>query len=197
MTTRGPTGKKNAATANWTDERVAQLTQLWADGLSCSRIGAIMGITKNAVIGKVQRLKLQGRKPKETLPLGRKPKPTTQTPQKKQSFTPKRKSKLGLPVFTPVPEFNIEKPKGEAWKPIEGTTPVSLVDLERDQCKWPVTEDAPFLFCGAQSTHGPYCHHHHLWSIGQGTAFERSAESRARLAVFEERVVYRPDREAA
>src|ERR1041385_458667 len=46
----------------WTDERVAQLTKLWADGLSASQIAAELGgITRNAVIGKVHRLGLSGR----------------------------------------------------------------------------------------------------------------------------------------
>ena len=50
----------------WTDERVAKLTKLWADGLSASQIAAELGeVTRNAVIGKVHRLGLSGRaKPK-------------------------------------------------------------------------------------------------------------------------------------
>ena len=40
---------------NWTDSR---LKKLWADGLSASRIAAQGGVTRNAVIGKVHRLKL-------------------------------------------------------------------------------------------------------------------------------------------
>src|SRR5450755_2670444 len=47
---------------SWTDERVALLTKLWADGLSASQIAAELGgITRNAVIGKVHRLGLSGR----------------------------------------------------------------------------------------------------------------------------------------
>src|SRR5674476_385108 len=47
---------------SWTDERVALLTKLWADGLSASQIAAELGgVTRNAVIGKVHRLGLSGR----------------------------------------------------------------------------------------------------------------------------------------
>ena len=47
---------------NWTDERVEQLKKLWADGLSASQIAAQLGgVSRNAVIGKVHRLKLSGR----------------------------------------------------------------------------------------------------------------------------------------
>lgn len=46
----------------WTEERVALLKRLWADGLSASQIAdRIGGITRNAVIGKVTRLGLPGR----------------------------------------------------------------------------------------------------------------------------------------
>ena len=44
---------------NWTDERVEMLKKLWSEGLSASQIAAQLGnVTRNAVIGKVHRLKL-------------------------------------------------------------------------------------------------------------------------------------------
>jgi GcrA cell cycle regulator len=43
--------------SSWTDERVALLKKLWADGLSASQITAELGsVTRNAVLGKVHRL---------------------------------------------------------------------------------------------------------------------------------------------
>ena len=46
----------------WTTERVEELTKLWATGLSASEIGRRLGITKNAVVGKVRRLDLAMRR---------------------------------------------------------------------------------------------------------------------------------------
>ena len=46
----------------WTTERVDQLTKLWGTGLSASEIGRKLGITKNAVVGKVRRLNLAMRR---------------------------------------------------------------------------------------------------------------------------------------
>ena len=46
----------------WTAERVEELTKLWATGLSASEIGRCLGITKNAVVGKVRRLDLAMRR---------------------------------------------------------------------------------------------------------------------------------------
>jgi GcrA cell cycle regulator len=46
----------------WTEERVAALQQLWAQGLSASQIAERLGsVTRNAVIGKAHRLGLAGR----------------------------------------------------------------------------------------------------------------------------------------
>ena len=47
---------------NWTDERVELLRKLWSEGHSASQIAAQLGsVTRNAVIGKVHRLKLSSR----------------------------------------------------------------------------------------------------------------------------------------
>ena len=47
----------------WTEDRVETLKKLWADGLSASQIAGKlgMGVTRNAVIGKVHRLGLSNR----------------------------------------------------------------------------------------------------------------------------------------
>lgn len=46
----------------WTPERTAALIALWSEELSTSEIGRRLGITKNAVIGKVHRLGLPKRR---------------------------------------------------------------------------------------------------------------------------------------
>ena len=48
-------------TFEWTPTRVSTLIALWNEGLSTSLIGGRIGVTKNAVVGKVHRLKLQKR----------------------------------------------------------------------------------------------------------------------------------------
>ena len=55
----------------WTEERVELLKKLWMEGLSASQIAGVLGdgVTRNAVIGKVHRLKLSGRaKPASSAP---------------------------------------------------------------------------------------------------------------------------------
>ena len=46
---------------DWNDHAISTLRTLWNDGHSSAEIGRRMGITKNAVVGKVHRLKLPAR----------------------------------------------------------------------------------------------------------------------------------------
>ena len=58
----------------WTDNTVARLRQLWAEGHSTAEIGRRLGVSKNAVIGKAHRLDLSGRQsPIKPTGLGRPP----------------------------------------------------------------------------------------------------------------------------
>jgi GcrA cell cycle regulator len=66
----------------WTGERLEQLTKLWGQGLSITQIGLKLGVTRNAVVGKVHRVGL----PKRQSPIVRSNKP----------FEPKRKKRLPL-----------------------------------------------------------------------------------------------------
>lgn len=162
----------------WTDEKVESLKLLWLDrGLKCSDIGNLLGVTKAAVIGKVARLGLPKRRG-ATKP--RPPRPS----RAKGPRVSKPRPEHAVRIVLPKPE----KPKGEAWTPIPGTTPVTLTELEAGMCKWPVSEDKPFLFCGVKSIEGKtYCQHHYNWSVGEGTTFERHAISSARSATAQER----------
>lgn len=45
----------------WTHERIQLLTQLWDEGIPSAEIGRRMGLTKNAIIGKVHRIALSPR----------------------------------------------------------------------------------------------------------------------------------------
>ena len=47
---------------DWTDEDVASLTKLWADGIPAASIANTLETTKNSVVNKAHRLGLQSRK---------------------------------------------------------------------------------------------------------------------------------------
>ncbi len=55
----------------WTPLKISALIALWNEGLSTSEIGNRLGVTKNAVVGKVHRLGL----PKRNSPIPKRPEP--------------------------------------------------------------------------------------------------------------------------
>jgi GcrA cell cycle regulator len=164
---------------NWTDERVEQLRKLWAEGLSASQIAAQMGgVTRNAVIGKVHRLKLSSRG-KTTSSQPRAKKTVNASPsQPRQSSTPRssgssgrggggggthsigatalkseyRTNAISAQVLEFVPALVAPEPKK-----------LMLVELSEHTCKWPIGDPmaADFNFCGNESgDSGPYCQFH-------------------------------------
>ena len=51
----------------WDDAAKKKLAKFWASGLSCSQIAKEMGVTRNAIIGKANRMKLPSRKVEKSL----------------------------------------------------------------------------------------------------------------------------------
>ena len=51
----------NALPSSWNEERLVKLKKLWGDGLSISKIGEELGVSRNAIAGKAHRLGLPKR----------------------------------------------------------------------------------------------------------------------------------------
>src|SRR4030067_2209080 len=60
-------GMGSMTTDSWPAQKIARLKTLWAEGYSASMVGERLGYSRNAIIGKVHRLKLP--KPIMKLPL--------------------------------------------------------------------------------------------------------------------------------
>lgn len=50
---------------DWTDELVATLKRLWADGLTAAECGQVMGVSRGTITGKLDRLGLLGERSKQ------------------------------------------------------------------------------------------------------------------------------------
>jgi GcrA cell cycle regulator len=148
----------------WTEERVAELKKLWAEGHSASQIAKRLGsVTRNAVIGKVHRLGLSGRatpsRPVKRPPRLARPKPQQQLPR--QAAARGANALAVREASSPAPhvevETNIEPqrlPNGDM---------VTVLTVKDTMCKWPIGDPAEssFGFCGhATSENSPYCADH-------------------------------------
>lgn len=141
----------------WTEDRVETLKKLWTEGLSASQIAKEMGegVTRNAIIGKVHRLKLSGRATPSRPPRPRAkptPKPrVTTTTTAPRTLTPSTRREMPAP---PAPLEPKPLPSGEF---------ATVLTLTNHICKWPIGDPATpeFRFCGRKSSAtSPYCEFH-------------------------------------
>ena len=139
--------------ATWTDDRVATLSKLWADGLSASQIAKILGeVTRNAVIGKVHRLGLSGRV-KTSKPSKRAPRTTTAKTRTTSPSVPRMPRRM-VTAPAPVPLEAKKLPSGEF---------ANIMTITDHMCKWPLGDpsSSDFRFCGRGADKGdPYCKAH-------------------------------------
>ena len=172
----------------WTEERVELLKKLWLEGLSASQIAGVLGegVTRNAVIGKVHRLKLSGRaKPASSAPRVR----SALRPAARRVASPSGVGRSGSGSTSGAGMMR-SRPMGGGGGSIQGATalkmsedieasveyapqaaelfiPVeqrlTLLQLSETTCKWPIGDPLTpdFYFCGQHSNDGkPYCEFH-------------------------------------
>ncbi len=158
--------------ANWTDERIEKLKQLWKKGLTTKRIAEELGhITRNAVIGKATRLGLAG---------------TRRSGPQKQG-RPISVKPAGRVVGSQVQAINRRKKPApviaeEAFTPRTVDLPSNrktILELRAMECRWPDedrNEGGLHTFCGCATMDGSsYCPAHTELSKGQGTSSELNA----------------------
>lgn len=150
------------AYAGWTKDREELLTTLWKEGLSASacawRLGGFEHCAdggRSAVIGKVHRLKLNGRATNRVHRAPQKRKPTPKPSRKPPVRTPTPLEILFKedPVMIPVEEIVVPMDKRKG-----------VLDLEVGDCRWPIGDPRKsdeFHFCHHKAVSGlPYCEVH-------------------------------------
>jgi GcrA cell cycle regulator len=139
-----------AITPTWTAERVELLKSRFEAGLTCREIADDIGVSRNAVIGKLARLNLsraegvnEGFSERREIPKARLPKSERQS------------QRQILKALRPEPAAE------EA--PICSEHRCSLLELSEEKCRWPISDLGPadFWFCGNKPVKGfPYCAGH-------------------------------------
>ncbi|KQZ15579.1 MULTISPECIES: GcrA family cell cycle regulator [unclassified Mesorhizobium] len=168
---------------NWTDERVELLRKLWSEGLSASQIAAQLGgVSRNAVIGKVHRLKLSSRGRATAAPARQKKasQGSTITKSVTRAASATRHVTTSIGATALQAQFDAEPVARHYIRPVENVVvPISrrlhLVELTERTCKWPNGDplSEEFHFCGNDSADsGPYCTYH------SRVAFQPASERR-------------------
>jgi GcrA cell cycle regulator len=135
----------------WTSERVDQLRTCVNAGLTCSQIADEIGVSRNAVIGKIHRLGLSQGNSAEASALRR-------PPRVRPRMTPRQ---IVHAIFT-EPRRVAEMEVVEVGC-VESADRCSLLELAHGKCRWPINDptDEDFAFCGNDAVAGmSYCAGH-------------------------------------
>ena len=137
---------------SWTPERENKLKDLWKKGHTASQIAALIGeTTRNAVIGKAHRLKLEARA------VSRKDLTTTKIKAKNNVELKREKFSRKVKFKSLVLDKNYEP-----------ENPKKLEELTDDTCRWPIghPHEKKFYFCGRKPLEKfPYCKLHLLYAF--------------------------------
>jgi hypothetical protein len=154
----------------WDDEHDARIREMHAAGYAAEDIAVKLNkendgyqLTRNAVIGRLWRLGLSTARgtvtatPRNGSARLKRPTPAAAPPEASPPLAPAAPPEASPPVK--------RRPRRQ-WQPRE---PVPLVDLQPDDCRWPVTLTRPWGFCGASKMRGsPYCLGHTRMALTRG-----------------------------
>jgi GcrA cell cycle regulator len=145
----------SANCATWNSERIELLKRCLHAGLSCGQIAREIGVTRNAVIGKRNRLGLSrpniGRQ-LEQRRAARLAHPKTPRPKHSRLNIFAQHEMLMAPFPRPQP------PAEDI--PIYNGRGCTLLELSQGKCRWPISNPGAedFCFCGNEPVKGlPYC----------------------------------------
>jgi GcrA cell cycle regulator len=153
----------------WPEARVKRMLALMAQGKSSAQIAKALGkgITRNAVLGKIHRLKLAGELDAPYKPSKPEtPKDDPEVVKVRRVLARQHRPSYGfgaaaLPTV-PVPPREIRATEYDA---IDPKTPglLRMMELRRHHCRWPLNNalGGEYYFCGDQKVAGrPYCEKH-------------------------------------
>lgn len=140
---------------DWTEERIEALKALWLEGNTARQVSLVLGVSRNAVIGKVHRLGLGGRQS-----------PAAPRSVAGQTPRPTRTRTWTAAVVKPAASARPASARPTRRRLVEsGELPptAQLLVLGAHSCRWPIghPDEADFGFCGRERAGaGPYCAHH-------------------------------------
>jgi len=127
----------------WTAERIDLLKIYVTEGLSCAQIAGRIGVSRNAVIGKLNRLGLSRGRPPAA------PRTRTGGPMRRPQVLTQRLMLKAVFSSEPIADN------------VVSVEPCTLLNLAPRKCRWPISSKADFTFCGNTTADGlSYCAGH-------------------------------------
>jgi GcrA cell cycle regulator len=133
----------------WTTERVELLKSHFEAGFSCREIAVSIGVSRNAVIGKLSRLQLTRG------PAGVEQRPPRIAAERPRKSIPRLQYQILRAVY--------DNAQAAVDAPIASEHRCSLYELSKERCRWPISTPGAedFCFCGNTPVDGmPYCSGH-------------------------------------
>ena len=160
---------------SWTPEKEEKLKELWTKGYSGSQIANMLGnTTRNAVIGKAHRLKLEAR----TISKKHRSKINTEK-NNSENKTQKLGRKARFKALLLDKNFEPENPK-------------KIEELTDKTCRWPIGHpyEEKFYFCGRTAIDKfPYCKLHLIYAYQPKNAKEEDIVTEEDVPKFIEKKI--------
>lgn len=134
----------------WTEEKINLMLSLNVEGYSSTQIAGMIGdVSRNAVIGKLSRMKVKMSLARS--PFSRPQEPRIRKPRGRIIINGKKKS-------LPIEDVDVSREEGK-----------TLLELNGNDCRWPFGDDS-FYFCGRETEPGKsYCPSHSSLSCTRAT----------------------------
>jgi GcrA cell cycle regulator len=140
---------------DWTEERIEALKALWQAGNTAKQVSLVLGVSRNAVIGKVHRLGLGGRH-------------SPAAPRSVAGQTARRTSARTWTASVPKPAAGPRPTRRRYVESAELPPTAQLLTLGARGCRWPIghPDEDGFGFCGRdRAGPGSYCAHHRQFAF--------------------------------
>jgi GcrA cell cycle regulator len=154
----------------WNDINSARATKMWAEGQSASQIGAQLGCSRNAVIGRIHRMGLASRAANHRIQTAK----TVRARRRKHTLQSvnNRRQQSGAELYASFEAYEADRASKMAeYEALKALPDVDVPIAERrgvkelidKQCRWPIGDPQrkDFHFCHGEKAPGlPYCPQH-------------------------------------